>query len=124
MSASPEEPLVTLPAYEGVLDLFRKGAVVEALEQFTALHENALVLQQNATSHRNSIHALKSEPGESDRLESDGKAYYRVENGKRTGPFCQRCYDAESRLERLRALDVATYGCLACKMECKRILCG
>ncbi|MCX7176598.1 MAG: hypothetical protein NT159_22285 [Proteobacteria bacterium] len=108
--------------YDEVLDLFRKGAVAEAEEQFNALHEDALARQ--SSPRREHADASKTEPGEEGQPVSDGSAYYRVVNGKKHGPYCRHCYDTESRLEKLRLLNVATYICSSCKRECARNLCG
>lgn len=115
---------MALLTYYGILDLFKKGAIAEAQEQFTALHESALRLKQQNRPRPKLVCA--SETGVKCRwqLESNGITYYRVENGKRDGPYCQRCHDTESRLKRLQALDAATYVCLTCKMEFERNLCG
>ena len=115
---------MALPTYDSILDLLKKGAVLEAQEQFTAVHESALMRHQNDSRRHDHSRALEAELGSGGRLESDGIAYYLVENGKKSGFFCRRCYDTESRLVGLRALDAATYVCLTCKMEYARNLCG
>lgn len=115
---------MALPTYDGILDLLKKGAVAEAQEQFTALHESALTRRQSDFQHHDRIRALADEAGSRGQLESDGTAYYLVENGKRSGSFCRRCYDTESKLVKLRALDGATFVCFACKTEYARNLCG
>ena len=115
---------MALRTYDGILDLFKKGAVVEAQEQFTALHGKALLRQQKSFTCHGHNYASESELGGKGQPKSNGIAYYCVENGKKSGPFCQRCYDTKSRLEKLRPLDAATYICFACKMECERNLCG
>jgi len=115
---------MALPTYDGILELLKNGAVLEAQEQFTSLHERALVRRQKTSRGDDQIRALDLELGSRGQLESDGIAYYLVENGKKSGYFCQRCYDTESRLVSLRALDAATYRCSSCQMEYARNLCG
>lgn len=42
--------------------------------------------------------------------------FYWVENeGRRDGPFCQRCYDKDRELIRLQDLKNGYWSCLACK---------
>ena len=115
-----------LLTYDDILELLKRGAVVEAQEQFTALHGAATLRQLQISARSDQVHSHSMTTGlvQDGQLKSDGIAYYRVDNGKKTGPYCQRCYDAESRLEKMRAMDAATYLCCACKTQCPRNLCG
>lgn len=115
---------MTPSTYDGVLDLLKKGAVLEAQEQFNAMHARALSCRRGSAQHQDCIHATQAELASGSRLESDGKACYLVENGKKNGPFCRHCYDTAAKLVRLQALDGATYVCLDCKQESVRNLCG
>lgn len=110
--------------YDEVLDLFRNGGVAEAEEMFNALHADARTRQQQSSARRAPVHAAATESDEKRPPVSDGIAYYQVVNGKKDGPYCQNCYDAESRLEKLRPLNAAIYLCLSCQRECARNLCG
>lgn len=111
-------------AYDEVLALFRNGAVAEAEEEFNALHARAVARQAPISARGQHVQSLEIEAEEESLPVSDGSAYYRVVHGRKHGPYCRHCYDAGSRLEKLRPLDAATYLCLTCKRECARNLCG
>lgn len=47
-------------------------------------------------------------------LEYEAPFYWRVEDGQKDGPFCQKCYDADSKLIRLQKWGANAWKCVAC----------
>ena len=109
---------MTMPAYRDIVALFRQGATAEAEEKFLALRESLLEPLQQAHRGRTGELAAKA------KLHWNGTAYYLIENRRKIGPLCPRCYDSERSLQQMQALDCVTYRCLACQTTYPRDLCG
>lgn len=109
---------MALPEYRDIVDLFAQGATAEAEAKFLALRER---LQETLQQRHRDVTDHTAPDGQ---IEWDGTAYYRVDNGRKIGRFCQRCYDTAGRLEKLHAQDSATYRCPACRTKYERKLCG
>lgn len=43
--------------------------------------------------------------------------YYRLRNGEKDGPYCQRCWDVDKKLVRVQDTGIAFYKCAQCKNE-------
>ncbi len=65
------------------------------------------------------IRALKAKVDLTGNLVFENRCYWKEEGEKRDGPFCQRCYDVESRLVRLqlgkRTRENGTFRWYSCK---------
>ncbi|MFA7267907.1 MAG: hypothetical protein WC073_01055 [Sterolibacterium sp.] len=113
---------MTSPNYRDILELFRQGAAAEAEQQFNALHERTLAQHRENRQQPQYDEAAGIEPERHPRW--DGTGYYLVDNGRKIGLFCRRCYEKQGRLEKLQACDSTTYRCQACQSEYVRNLCG
>lgn len=106
------------PEYRDIVDLFAQGATAQAEAKFLALRER---LQETLQQTHGDVTGNSELDGQ---VQWDGTAYYRVDNGRKIGRFCQRCFDTTGRLEKLQAQDSATYRCPACQTQYERKLCG
>ena len=109
---------MALPEYRDIVDLFKQGASAEAEAKFLALRQRLHETLQQRHRDQTGNTAAEEQP------QWDGTAYYRVENGRKVGRFCQRCYETAGRLEKLQVQDSATCRCPACQTQYERKLCG
>jgi hypothetical protein len=105
---------MALPSYKDILELIKKGATVEAQEQIMALREAALELQVDNFALRERVKSLEEALRNKGQLQFDGAVYWLNEDGKLDGPFCQHCYDVNSKLVRLQDWS-DSWLCYACK---------
>lgn len=103
-----------LPRYKEIVELIKKGATVEAQEQIMALREGALELQEENQALKERLSELEEELKLSGEMEFDGSVYWRVTENERHGPYCPRCYDADTKLIRLQDWGDA-WNCFQCK---------
>ena len=112
------QSIMALTAYHDIIELFQQGATAEAEARFLALRQSRQAARPEATLPPGILSEIEARP------EWDGNAYFLVENGRKIGPFCQRCYAQQGRLVKLQAQDCITYRCCACQTEHARKLCG
>ena len=87
-----------------VYELAKKGATLELQEQLIKMREEALALQQENLALKTRIKELEEARAIQESLSFDGTVYWKhLPDGEKEGPYCQRCYDVESRLVRLQS---------------------
>ncbi|UCH62265.1 MAG: hypothetical protein JSU77_10720 [Fidelibacterota bacterium] len=91
---------MTLPRYKDIVDLIKQGNTAEAQKQILALREAALELQEENAELKEKIGRLEEEL--KDRLVFEKGVYYLEDSGSKEGPYCQRCYDKDTKLVRLQ----------------------
>ena len=93
-----------------------QGELMAMREDYNALHEEKLGLQERVKALEEQLRVVKS-------LEYRAPAYYRkLENGGEDGPFCQRCWDADGVLMRQHVskhprTGATVYRCKQCQLE-------
>jgi hypothetical protein len=93
---------MALLTYEDIVDLLKKGATVEAQERIMELREAVIALQEENFGLRQKTQELEAALKLKGEVEFDGAVYWRSEGGKRVGPYCPQCLDAEDELVRLQ----------------------
>ncbi len=93
---------MTLPRYKDIVALLKQGKTTEAQEQILALREAALELQEENAELKEKIGRLEEELKIKGRLTFEKGVYFLVEDDTKDGPYCQRCYDKETKLVRLQ----------------------
>lgn len=111
---------MALPTYKDIVELMKKGATVEAQEKIMELREAVLELQEQNFALRQDIGDLNKQLRLNEEVQFDGAVYWRFEEGKRIGPFCQRCFDVDKKLVRLQDYDNVWY-CLECKQSHSKV---
>jgi hypothetical protein len=111
---------MALPTYKDIVELMKKGATVEAQEKIMELREAVIELQEQNLVLRQETADLRAQVKLREEVQFDGAVYWRIEEGKRIGPFCQRCFDADGKLIRLQDYDDAWF-CLHCKLSHSRV---
>lgn len=72
-------------------------------------------LQMTLATAEGRIHEMERQLKVKSTLIYEPPAYWTEENGRRDGPFCQRCYDAEGKLVRLQESNgVRALACRSC----------
>lgn len=107
---------MALPTYKDIVELMKKGATVEAQEKIMELREAVIELQEENLVLRQEATDLRSQLKLKGEVQFDGAVYWRIEDGNRIGPYCQRCFDAEGKLIRLQDYRDTWY-CLQCKLS-------
>lgn len=88
-----------------LVDLVKAGATIEAQEQIAELRLALADAKIELSNLREEVSELKRAAALHEQLEWDGALYWRkLPDGYKEGPFCQRCYDYESKLVRLQAM--------------------
>ena len=91
-----------LPRYKDIVDLLKQGKTTEAQEQILDLREAAMELQEENAELGEEVRRLKEELRLKGKLVFEKGVYYLVADDTREGPYCQRCYDKETKLVRLQ----------------------
>ncbi len=91
-----------LPSYKDIIALIEQGDIAEAQKQILALREAALELQEENIELKEKVRRLEEELKIKGRLSFEKGVYFLVEDDTKDGPYCQRCYDKETKLVRLQ----------------------
>lgn len=102
------------PNYKEILDLIKKGATVQAQEEIMKFREVALTLQEENTKLREKIKELEAKLSEKEKVVWEPPFYWVKEEGAKEGPFCQQCYDSETKLIRLQNAEKGAWRCTTC----------
>jgi hypothetical protein len=104
-----------IPSYKDIVELIKKGATVEAQEKIMELREGALELQEENVVLKANIKELEDKLGIQGNLEFENGIYWLWEEDAagdftiKAGPFCQHCYDDETKLIRLQKIAIDDY---------------
>ena len=71
-------------------------------------------VQETLNSKDQQIRELQEAFRIKSQLQYEQPYYWLVENGQRTGPYCQNCYDKDQKLIRLQGYDNGYWDCKAC----------
>ncbi len=89
-----------LPRYKDIVDLIKQGNTADAQKQILALREAALEIQEENVELKEKVRRFEEEL--KGRLVFEKGVYYLKEDGSKEGPYCQRCYDKDTKLVRLQ----------------------
>ncbi|MCK5708526.1 MAG: hypothetical protein KAI43_12830 [Candidatus Aureabacteria bacterium] len=106
----------SLPNYKEILDLFKKGANLEAQEKIMELRERALEFQEENLKLRQNILKLQAEISLEHSLNFDGDVYWKDMKGNKEGPFCPKCRDTRSKIVHLHSDGIGWY-CYTCSLH-------
>lgn len=110
----------SLPGYRDIMDLLKKGMTIEAQEKIMELRSGALELQEENLRLRERIRTLELEASRARALIFEKEIYWmQLDDGRKDGPFCPRCYDDSKKLVRLhdgrKRVAQCRWICLSCK---------
>ncbi|MCH9032111.1 MAG: hypothetical protein IIB00_07625 [candidate division Zixibacteria bacterium] len=103
-----------LPNFKEISELIKKGLTIEAQEKFMELREGAVKLQEENLSLREQVRELESQLAIRGKVVWAEPYYWLEEDGKRDGPYCQKCYDCDIKLIRLQRGIRGVWNCRAC----------
>ena len=106
---------MTIPNYQDIVALLKKGLTMEAQEKIMELREAALEFQNENLALKSNIKELKDALALRDSLEWQ-KPYY-VKKDNPNEKFCQRCYDADGKAIRLQELETGYWRCVECETD-------
>jgi hypothetical protein len=104
-----------VPSCKEIVDLILKGSVIEAQEKIVDIREAAVRMQEENLQLRHRIQALEAESALRGKVAWEPPSYWVEDKGKRTGPYCQTCYDKDARLVRLQGGENGAWQCKSCK---------
>ena len=104
-----------LPRYKEIIDLMKKGSTLEAQEQILCLREAALELQEENQELKLKVKDLEAALNLKEEVVWVKPYYFKLVNDERDGPYCQRCYDVDSKLIRLQGGHNDAWHCAECK---------
>lgn len=87
--------------FSSVLDLYKKGANLEAEQKLLELREAFFSLKEENLDLKEQLQELKEEMKILDDLSYEEPFYFTGEGDNRDGPFCQKCFDVDKILVRL-----------------------
>ncbi len=113
---------IPLPSYTEIVNLFKKGATLEAQEKVMELREAALACREENLKLRERLKKLEEKQDMKDQLYFDGRVYWlgtTTTPSQQSGPFCPACYDKDEKMIRLQLWSAgpnvkARYKCLVC----------
>jgi ribosomal protein L37AE/L43A len=91
-----------MPNYKEIIDLLKRGATLEAQEKIADLREGALELQEENLELRKRVAELEQKLELRQSVVYRAPSYWVSRDGKDDGPYCQKCFDADSKLIRLQ----------------------
>ena len=106
-----------LPSYKEISDFLNEGSILEAKEKIMELREGSLALQEEILMLKEKIKELEGQLTKKKNVVFEDHYYWVKEGEKREGPYCQRCYDSENKLIRLRKLEKGNWQCVYCKND-------
>jgi ribosomal protein L37AE/L43A len=106
--------MALLPNYKDIVDLLKKGSTIEAQEKIMELREGALALQEENLNLKGRIQELETELKKKNEIQWESPFYWTISGDSKEGPFCQKCYDSESKLIRLQRIEEGNWHCKSC----------
>jgi ribosomal protein L37AE/L43A len=103
-----------LPNYKDIVDLLKKGSTIEAQEKIMELREGALSLQEENIKLKERISELESKLNKKKEVQYEAPFYWEMIDGKKEGPFCQKCYDSDGKIIRLQKIEEGNWHCKSC----------
>jgi len=104
------------------IDADSKQRVTEVIEKLGGIQDTLFYIREELLKVQEENHNLKVQVKQlEEKLQQKGKlqyikpSYWVVEGETGDGPFCQRCYDAESKLVRLQEGSRDFWNCRECK---------
>ena len=106
------------------IDSEAKQRVSEFVEKLGSVHdalfyirEELIKVQDENQSLKSKIKSLEEKLQIKDKLIYEKSYYWLEDNGVRSGPFCQRCYDVKGILVHLQGGKNDTWHCYDCKVN-------
>jgi len=78
------------------------------------LREGALTLQEEYIKLKERINCLESELSKKQKVQWEAPFYWIDGGEKKEGPFCQKCYDSDTKLIRLQKIEEGNWHCKSC----------
>lgn len=107
--------MAMVPNYKDIVDLIKKGSTLEAQEKIMELREAAIQLQEENLELRQRVKNLEEQIALRAKVTWEKPYYWVDDSGRRDGPYCQTCYDNDSKLIRLQDGENGTWRCKVCK---------
>ncbi len=104
------------------IDAESKQRVSEVIDKLGGIQDTLFYIREELLKVQEENHSLKSQVKLlEEKLQEKGKlqylkpSYWVIEGETKDGPFCQKCYDAESKLLRLQGGERDIWNCRECK---------
>lgn len=103
--------------FSSVFELYKKGANLEAEQKLQELQEAFIDLKYENLELREEVLALRERAKVREELTYEAPFYFIHKEDEKDGPFCQKCYDDESKLVRLIEVNnsLGSHFCKVCE---------
>lgn len=88
--------------FKDISDLIKQGMQVEAIEKLLDLREMMADIRDENLALKDRLQALEKSLEDKSQLTYEPPFYWMVDGGKKDGPFCQKCFDADDKRIRLQ----------------------
>jgi hypothetical protein len=106
---------MVLPSYREIVDLIKQGANLEAQQRFVELQEAHQSVREENLRLKDEVSRLGRELELTKTIVWEPPVYYRLVDGAKEGPYCQKCFDSDRKLIRLQLkYGYSDLSCLAC----------
>lgn len=83
--------------FSAIRELYKTGSALEAEQELLTLEKAFLDIQLANLDLRLELRAMQESLQERDTMLYEAPFYFLVDGEKRSGPFCQRCYDSDGK---------------------------
>ena len=107
--------MAVIPSYKEIIELVKRGATIEAQEKIVELRAAALEIQEENLALRKRVGELEQRIALRESVVYRAPSYWTERDGTKDGPYCQKCYDVDSKLVRLQMrMEQGAWLCQAC----------
>jgi ribosomal protein L37AE/L43A len=104
-----------LPSYKEITELVKLGLTIEAQAKIMELRAAALELEEENLALRKRVSELEQQIALHESVVYRAPSYWIERDGTNDGPYCQKCYDVDSKLVRLQTrMERGAWLCQAC----------
>jgi ribosomal protein L37AE/L43A len=103
------------PNYKEIVELVKKGSTLEAQEKILELRSAVLGIEEENIALKKQVKVLETRMALKEKATYARPSYWLIENDAKDGPYCQVCFDRDSKLIRLQGGKGGAWVCLGCR---------
>lgn len=103
--------------FQDISHLIKQGMKVEAIEKLLDLREMMADIRDENLVLKETVKKLEASLEEKAKLVYEAPFYWMIEGSNKDGPFCQKCFDSDTKKIRLQTNGNDYWICNACKSQ-------